>query len=156
MSSPDATRGKSTTKAKSPAQAAGARKPVAANAAHKPTVPKAKAPVTRAKPAKQATPKPAKQVATAASQDAERLAALIDTALEKGQLDTLSPKALQALFAALCKTFSARIEAGEELLPLSPRGRVTPTDVMVTASKLLKSANLQVFELGMWQSWTGR
>jgi hypothetical protein len=39
---------------------------------------------------------------------------------------------------------------------LSQRGRCTPTDVMVTASKLLKSANLQVFELGMWQSWTGR
>jgi hypothetical protein len=26
----------------------------------------------------------------------------------------------------------------------------------VTASGLLKSANLAVFELGMWQSWTGR
>jgi hypothetical protein len=28
--------------------------------------------------------------------------------------------------------------------------------VMVTASGLLKAANLAVFELGMWQSWTGR
>jgi hypothetical protein len=27
---------------------------------------------------------------------------------------------------------------------------------MVTASGLLKAANLAVFELGMWQSWTGR
>jgi hypothetical protein len=68
----------------------------------------------------------------------------------------LSPEALQALLAALCKNYSARVEAGEDFLPLSQRGRCTPTDVMVTASKLLKSANLQVFELGMWQSWTGR
>ena len=30
------------------------------------------------------------------------------------------------------------------------------TDVMVAASGLLKAANLAVFELGMWQSWTGR
>jgi hypothetical protein len=27
---------------------------------------------------------------------------------------------------------------------------------MVTASGLLKAADLAVFELGMWQSWTGR
>jgi hypothetical protein len=33
---------------------------------------------------------------------------------------------------------------------------VSATDVMITASGLLKSADLQVFELGMWQSWTGR
>ena len=36
------------------------------------------------------------------------------------------------------------------------RGGVSPTDVMVTASGLLSAANLAVFELGMWQSWTGR
>ena len=28
--------------------------------------------------------------------------------------------------------------------------------VMLTASGLLRAANLAVFELGMWQSWTGR
>jgi hypothetical protein len=27
---------------------------------------------------------------------------------------------------------------------------------MITASSLLKAADLQVFELGMWQSYTGR
>jgi hypothetical protein len=27
---------------------------------------------------------------------------------------------------------------------------------MVTASGLLRAADLAVFELGMWQSWTGR
>jgi hypothetical protein len=27
---------------------------------------------------------------------------------------------------------------------------------MVVASSLLKAVNLAVFELGMWQSWTGR
>jgi hypothetical protein len=48
------------------------------------------------------------------------------------------------------------VEAGEQLLPLPERGGATATDVMVTASGLLKAANLAVFELGMWQSWTGR
>ena len=58
--------------------------------------------------------------------------------------------------AAVCKTYAAQVEGGEELLPLPARGGVTATDVMITASGLLKAANLAVFELGMWQSWTGR
>ena len=33
---------------------------------------------------------------------------------------------------------------------------VTATDVMVTVSAMLKAVNVQVFELGMWQSWGGR
>ena len=62
----------------------------------------------------------------------------------------------QALMAALCKAYAAQVEAGRELLPLPARGGATATDVMITASGLLKAADLAVFELGMWQSWTGR
>jgi hypothetical protein len=118
-------------------------------AAAKPAAPKPGAAKTGAKPV-------AKPAAANRSDEAKRLATELDKALEAGALDVLSPEALQALLAALCKNYSARVEAGEDFLPLSQRGRCTPTDVMVTASKLLKSANLQVFELGMWQSWTGR
>ena len=64
--------------------------------------------------------------------------------------------AIQALMAAACRSYSAQVEAGGSFPPLADRSRVTSTDVMVTASGLLKSANLAVFELGMWQSWTGR
>jgi hypothetical protein len=118
-------------------------------AAAKPAAPKPVAAKTGAKPV-------AKPATANRSDEAKRLATELDKALEAGALDVLSPEALQALLAALCKNYSARVEAGEDFLPLSQRGRCTPTDVMVTASKLLKSANLQVFELGMWQSWTGR
>jgi hypothetical protein len=92
----------------------------------------------------------------AGSAQATRLAAEIERALASGRRDVLSKEALQALMAAVCKTYAAHIEAGEELLPLPQRGGATATDVMITASGLLKAANLAVFELGMWQSWTGR
>jgi hypothetical protein len=85
-----------------------------------------------------------------------QLAATIERALADGRLDTLSLTAAQALMGALCKTYAAKIEAGEDVLPLGQRTSVTPTEVMVTASGLLRAANLAVFELGMWQSWTGR
>jgi len=90
------------------------------------------------------------------SQDATRLAAEIEKALGGGKLDTLTPQALHALMSACCKNYATRVEAGEDLLPLAQRSTVSPTEVMVTASGLLRAANLAVFELGMWQSWTGR
>jgi hypothetical protein len=90
------------------------------------------------------------------SADAIKLAATIEQALAEGNLDALSKDALQALMAASCKAYAARIEAGADFVALGPRSGVSPTDVMVTASGLLRAVNLAVFELGMWQSWTGR
>jgi hypothetical protein len=91
-----------------------------------------------------------------ASAEATQLAAQIERGLRDGQLDTLTPKAFQTLMAALCKSYSAQLEAGGDFLPLATRESVSPTEIMTTTSALLKSANLAVFELGMWQSWTGR
>ena len=109
-------------------------------------------------PTGKAAAKPAAKASNrnSASNEATRLAAEIERALASGKLDTLTPQALHALTGAVCKTYAARVEAGEKLLPLGQRTTVTPTEVMVTASGLLRAANLAVFELGMWQSWTGR
>jgi len=105
-------------------------------------------------PTKSATANAAPNGST--SSDATKLAAEIERALASGKLDTLTPQALHALMSACCKNYAIRVEAGEDLLPLAQRTTVTPTEVMVTASGLLRAANLAVFELGMWQSWTGR
>ena len=107
---------------------------------------------TAAAPAFDPSPHSAGDVSAAA----EKVAADIGRALAEGRADALSAQAIQALMAAVCKTYAAQIEAGEQLLPLPARGGATASDVMITASGLLKAANLAVFELGMWQSWTGR
>ena len=119
--------------------------------------PAAKAAKPAAKPAaaKTAAAKPAATNGST-SHDATKLAAEIEKALTSGKLDTLTPQALHALMGACCKNYATRVEAGEDLLPLAQRTTVSPTEVMVTASGLLRAANLAVFELGMWQSWTGR
>ena len=88
---------------------------------------------------------------------AQELARDLEAALRNGQAELLAPEAIQALMAALLKTYTAQIQGqGDYFPPLASVMSVTPTDVMVTASALLKAADLQVFELGMWQSWTGR
>ena len=90
------------------------------------------------------------------SDDAVRIAGEVEKALLTGRADVLTVPALQALMAACCKAYTARTEAGEDLLALKSQTTVSPTEVMTTASGLLRAANLAVFELGMWQSWTGR
>jgi hypothetical protein len=122
------------------------------------SAPKSKSrPSARLKPPVKAAAKPADKPANGGtSSEATRLAGEIERALASGKLDTLTPQALHALMSACCKTYATRVEAGENLLPLAQRSTVSPTEVMVTASGLLRAANLAVFELGMWQSWTGR
>ncbi len=136
----------SSTKAKS--------KPAAATkkAAELVTVRVIEAPVQQATPATHMTA--AEQARTA---QALALAADLERAIREGKEAVgLAPEAVQAMLAALCKIYSAHTEAGERYDAFSQSTPVTPTDVMVTASGLLKAANLAVFELGMWQSWTGR
>lgn len=82
-------------------------------------------------------------------------AVLIEKALRAGDLSAIPAEPLQQILAAAAKAYSAKREAGEQFHPVSRAGRLTPTDIMVTANGLLRSGNLQIFELGMWQSWTG-
>jgi len=91
----------------------------------------------------------------AASADAKKLAATLERGIVDGKLDMVTAEALQKLIAAACRVYTARSEAGEQFMPI-PKNSISATDVMVTASGLLKAADLAVFELGMWQSWTGR
>ena len=109
----------------------------------------AKSTPVKSAPVKPAPEKPASSTAAAA----EQVAAEIQRALRTGDHEVLTPEVLQALMTAACRLYSAQVEAGSQALPV---GEVTPTDIMVTASGLMKAGNLAVFELGMWQSWTGR
>ena len=135
------------------------RKTAAAKVATKPTGKLAPEPAKRTNAKKAATSPPTKSapgIIENVSAAAEKLAAEIDRALAEGRTDALTPEAIQALMAAACRSYSAQVEASGNFPPLAACSRVTSTDVMVTASGLLKAANLAVFELGMWQSWTGR
>jgi hypothetical protein len=90
------------------------------------------------------------------SAQANELAASLEQALAQGRPDALAPEALQNVMAAICRAYRAQIDAGQNHLPLPQATIVAPTDVMVTCGALLRAADLQVFELGMWQSFTGR
>ena len=99
--------------------------------------------------------KPTEAAGNGAAADAKNLAAALERGIVDGKLDVVSTQALQSMMAIACRVYAARTEAGEQFLPLA-KNSISATDVMVTASGLLKATDLAVFELGMWQSWTGR
>jgi hypothetical protein len=92
---------------------------------------------------------------TSLSDEATRVAAAIERALAEGSADALSQDALQKLVLAVCNAYAAKVDTGAEYFPLEGRA-VNSTAIMLMASGLLRSQSLAVFELGMWQSWSGR
>ena len=63
---------------------------------------------------------------------------------------------IQTLLALAVRRYAERAEQGDAPAAFAPDARLTATEVMVTVTAMLKAANLQVFELGMWQAWSGR
>ena len=126
----------------------------AAKVAPKPARRSATAAKLKAVATRTVAPKP-KTPQTGLSADAMKLAAEIEHAFKKSD-NAISEDAMQTLMATLCRVYSAQVENGANYTPIAEGQIVSPTGVMVTASGLLRAANLAVFELGMWQSWTGR
>lgn len=63
---------------------------------------------------------------------------------------------IQTMLANAVRLYAERSAERDGDLPAFPADAVTATDVMVTVTAMLKAVNLQVFELGMWQAWSGR
>jgi hypothetical protein len=64
---------------------------------------------------------------------------------------------IQSMLAKAVRLYAER--AGEHdgaLSAFAPDAGVTATDVMVATTAMLKAVNLQIFELGMWQAWSGK
>jgi hypothetical protein len=74
--------------------------------------------------------------------------------LNAGALDDAD---VQALLAAAVRLYAERMEEREAPLAAFPSDAgITATQAMVTTTAILKAVNVQLFELGMWQAWSGR
>ena len=71
--------------------------------------------------------------------------------------DALSDGEIQALLARAVKLYAERVATRDEPLTAFPAdAQITATDAVVTTTAILKAVNVQLFELGMWQAWSGR
>lgn len=87
--------------------------------------------------------------------ETERLSALLEAAVSTGQAGEVPDEAMQRLMAALIKVVEAKFDQGQRPALLAADSGVSATAVLVATSALMKASNLEVFELGMWQSWSG-
>ncbi len=68
----------------------------------------------------------------------------------------MSDEALQQLLAAAVKLYSSKNSDGIRVRAFPEGGAgVTATDVMLATTAMLHAANVQMFELGMWQAFSG-
>jgi hypothetical protein len=86
---------------------------------------------------------------------ADRLAASLNTALAAGQAGAFPDEAMRQLATALVKVYATKFDEGQRPVLLAADAGVSATAVLVTTSALMKASNLEIFELGMWQSWSG-
>jgi hypothetical protein len=64
---------------------------------------------------------------------------------------------IQNMLAQAVRLYAERAAELEGGLPAFPAdASMTATEIMVATTAMLKAVNLQVFELGMWQTWSGR
>ena len=63
---------------------------------------------------------------------------------------------IQEMLANAVRLYAERAAERDGTLPAFAPDAATATDVMVTVTAMLKAVNLQIFELGMWQAWSGR
>ncbi len=75
------------------------------------------------------------------------------------QVDTLkrpSDVEVQDMLAKAVRLYAERAGERDGALPAFASDAATATEVMVTVTAMLSAVNLQIFELGMWQAWSGR
>jgi len=63
---------------------------------------------------------------------------------------------IQSMLARAVRLYAERAGEQDGALPAFASDAATATEVMVTVTAMLKAVNLQVFELGMWQAWSGK
>jgi hypothetical protein len=69
----------------------------------------------------------------------------------------MSDGEIQALLARAVKLYAERVSASDApLAAFPPDAQITATDAVVATTAILKAVNVQLFELGMWQAWSGR
>ena len=74
-----------------------------------------------------------------------------------GDGGALDESDVQALLAAAVRIYAERAEASDEpLAAFPPDAGITATHAMLAVTAILKAVNVQLFELGMWQAWSGR
>lgn len=72
--------------------------------------------------------------------------------IEGGDTVAIDDATIQELMTAAVKLYVSRVERGGQF-PATAPAALTATEGMIATTALLRAVNVQLFELGLWQSW---
>jgi hypothetical protein len=85
---------------------------------------------------------------------AETFAELAERALSTGDLASVGSGEIERVLTAAIKLYAAKAEA-EGVFPPVSAGKITPTEVVLVVSEMLRTADLNLFDLAMWYRRAG-
>ncbi|MGE0745978.1 MAG: hypothetical protein AB7K86_12055 [Rhodospirillales bacterium] len=74
-------------------------------------------------------------------------------ALREG--DEVPPELIQEMMTAMVRLYTVRFQVGERFAPFLMTRDMPATSVMIMSTAMLRAVNLELFELGMFQAWSG-
>jgi hypothetical protein len=78
--------------------------------------------------------------------------AAAERALSSGRLEQVSDAELERVMTAAVRLYAAKAEATEQPAPPMAADRVTPTDIVVTVSAMIRAVGLNLWDVSMWFS----
>ena len=75
------------------------------------------------------------------------------TGLKNGE--EMSDEMVQQGLTALVRLYSVKFQLGERWPPFSDGQPMPATAVMIMSTAMMRAVNVETFELGLWQSWSG-
>jgi hypothetical protein len=85
-------------------------------------------------------------------------AAALGLTADPAAADAVDLRDAQLLLGAAVRLYGAKVDGGERgpAFATEPAALIpSATEVVVTASAMLKASQIELFELGMWQTWSG-
>jgi hypothetical protein len=90
------------------------------------------------------------ETGTLQAESGEAFAAAAERALASGDLGSVSNESLARVMTAAVRLYAAKADAdGETFAPVEPE-KMTPTDIVVTVTALIRAVGLNLWDLSMW------
>ena len=71
------------------------------------------------------------------------------------QGEPIPDEVIQQGMTALVRLYAVKFQLGERWAPFPDNNTVPATAAMIMCTAMMRAVNVEVFELGMWQSWSG-
>ncbi len=75
--------------------------------------------------------------------------------LEAPEGEALPDEVVQQALTAMTRLYTVKFQMGERWPPFVNDREMPATAVMIMSTAMLRAVNLELFELGMWQAWSG-